>query len=114
MSQPYENTLDVRRSDGSIDMELLAKTLNVQESELVSSVGLSGQGVQEVQCQLNEAVQLLDRVTPWAGTPRDAYQWFCSQPIAELGGKTAKEMVRAGRASVVQAHLDRIAEGGYA
>lgn len=114
MSQSSENTLQVRRSDGSIDMELLARTLRVTESKLAASVGLSGQDSQEAQRRLNELVRLLERVTPWAGNPRDAFHWFCHRPIASFGGKTAKEMVQAGRASLVETHLDRIAHGGYA
>ena len=95
-------------------MELLARTLGVAEAELAASVGLSGQEAREVQHRLNVLVELLECVLPWSGDFQTAYDWYCSRPIAGFGGKIAQDLVQAGRASAVDAYLDRIADGGYA
>ena len=114
MNQTSESTLDVRRSDGSVDLESLARTLGVTVAELAASIGLSTQERREVQHRLNVLVDLLERVMPWSGDFQTAYDWYCSRPIAGFGGKTAQDLVQEGRASAVEAYLDRIAAGGYA
>ena len=122
MSMPSECTINARRPDGSVDVTRLAGVLQVTETELAAAVGLcgdSGPGQSwhdspEGQSRLNWLVELLERVTPWAGDPRAAYAWYCSQPIAGFGGMTAQDLVKAGRTSAVETYLDRIAAGGYA
>ena len=122
MSMPSECTINARRPDGSVDVAVLAGILHVTEAELGATVGLSGdssagqswQDSPEGQSRLSGLVDLLERVTPWAGDPRAAYAWYCSQPIAGFGGMTAQDLVKAGRTSAVETYLDRIAAGGYA
>ena len=113
MNQTSESTLDVRRSDGSVDLESLARTLGVTVAELAASIGLSTQERREVQHRLNVLVDLLERVMPWSGDFQTAYDWYCSKPIAGFGDKAAQDLLKAGRASAVQADLDRVADGGY-
>lgn len=122
MSKSSESTLDVRRSDGSIDRASLAGILHVTEAELAASIGLSGdsaagesgQDSPEAQRRLVELVALLERVVPSSGDPRAAYEWYRSEPLAGFGGQTAQELVQNGKMSAVEAYLDRIAVGGYA
>ena len=119
---PSESTTNARRPDGSVDVVALAGILNVTEAELAATVGLSGDSdpgqswhdSPEGQSRLNWLVELLERVTPWAGDPRAAYTWYCSQPIAGFGGMTAQDLVKADRASAVESYMDRITAGGYA
>ena len=114
MTHSSERILGVRRSAGSVNIASLARTLGITEAELADSVGLSGQEASDIQYRLNVMVELLGRVMPWSGDIRTAYDWYCSQPIAGFGDKTAQDLLKAGRASAVQAYLDRIADGGYA
>lgn len=122
MSMSTNYTIDARRSDGSIDLTALADVVHVSQAELAASLDLpsefdasvSRQSSPETQHRLSVLVDLLERVTPWAGDPQTAYQWFCDQPIAGFGGQTAQQLVKAGRVSAVEAYLDRIADGGYA
>ena len=119
---PPESTINARRPDGSVDVAALAGILNVTETELAATVGLSGdfgaeqswQDSPEGQSRLHWLVELLERVTPWTGGPRAAYAWYCSQPIAGFGGMTAQDLVKADRASAVESYMDRITAGGYA
>lgn len=122
MSMSTDYTIDARRSDGSIDLTALADVLHVSQADLAASLeppaesdaGASGQSSPETQHRLSVLVELLERVTPWAGDPQTAFQWFCSEPIAGFGGMTAQQLVKAGRASEVETYLDRISDGGYA
>ena len=114
MTHSSESILGVRRSDGSVDIASLARTLGVTEAELAESVELSGQETSDIQYRLNVLVELLERVMPWSGDFQTAYDWYCSQPIAGFGDTTAQDLLKEGRASAVHAYLDRIADGGYA
>lgn len=48
------------------------------------------------------------------GDKARAVVWFLHQPLAGFDGKTAAELVAAGQADAVIAHLDVLREGGYA
>lgn len=117
-----EYKLSTRRPDGSIDIAMLAEILAVSEAELAESIGANsepvaaerGKAPNEEQERLFALVDLIERLTPTSGDPRTAYDWYCSHPIAGYGGETAQDLVKSGRLSALAAHLDRIADGGYA
>ncbi len=115
MSKSLEWKINARRPDGSVDVPALAKILHITEAELAAAVGLHGDpDSPEGQSQWSWLVELLEKVTPWAGDPKAAYAWYCSQPIVGFGDQTAQDLVQAGKASSVDAYLNRIADGGYA
>lgn len=117
-----EYTINARRPDGSVDITKLATIVHATETDVAESIGLAEtsaarsqeNGSSEEQQRLVKLVELLEHVAAWAGDPRTAYQWFCHQPIAGFGGRTAQQLVKAGRVSAVEAYLKRIADGGYA
>jgi hypothetical protein len=43
-----------------------------------------------------------------------AYAWYRSEPLSGFGDLTAGELVKRGLADAVLAHLNRVAEGGFA
>lgn len=43
-----------------------------------------------------------------------AVLWFRHQPLAGFDGQTAEELVAAGHADAVLAHLETLRDGGYA
>ena len=57
--------------------------------------------------------QILDRIEVWAGSRIQAKKWYCSYPIAALGGLTAEQLVSEGRIEDLVAYLDHIETGGY-
>lgn len=122
MSQSTEYKLSTRRSDGLIDIAMLAQILSVSESELAESIGAtsdpdateSGKAVLEEQERLVALVNLIERLIPCSGDPKAAYDWYRSQPLPGFGEKTAQDLVQSGRLSALEAHLDRIGNGGYA
>jgi transcriptional regulator with XRE-family HTH domain len=100
----------------------LATRLGVTQVELAAAAGLSRDAVSKTarrnspatQARLRVLLGILNRVTPWAGSPLMAFAWYRSQPLPEFGDLTAEDLVKQGRAEAVQGYLSRIAEGGYA
>jgi len=43
-----------------------------------------------------------------------AFGWFVHQQLPSLDNETAASLLRKGRVELVQAHISRIAVGGYA
>lgn len=61
-----------------------------------------------------EMLEIVARVTSWAGGPLQAMAWFRGQPIAAFGDRTAESLVKSGQAAAVRDYLDSIALGGFA
>ena len=40
--------------------------------------------------------------------------WYCAQPIAAFGDRTAEALVKEGKAAVVREYLDFLAQGNFA
>lgn len=122
MNHSPEPLREARRVDGSIDTRVLAEILQVDEAEIQASIGaFGGTDAQAVdgesgalQARMDVLLRILEQVSPWAGGPRAAYDWYCSEAIASLGGRTARDLVEEGRADDVENYLQRIDHGGYA
>ena len=114
--------MEVRRADGSIDTRVLGEVLQVSEAELHASIGAfdgtdaqgADGGPSTLQARMDALLRILEQVSPWAGGPRAAYDWYCSEAIASLGGRTARDLVKVGRADAVENYLQRMDPGGYA
>ncbi len=113
---------DVTNSDGQIAAERLVACLRITKKELAVVTGLSLDAVskqsrlanRKTQARLRHTVDIINRVAPWAGSVALAFAWFRSEPLPSFGDKTARELVRDGRAEDVMKYLERIAEGGFA
>jgi uncharacterized protein (DUF2384 family) len=68
-----------------------------------------------VQARLGEVARVVVTAADLLGgdTPR-AVVWFRHQPLAGFDGRTAEELVAAGHADAVLAHLEMLRDGGYA
>lgn len=69
---------------------------------------------QLVQKSLEPVVRLLAAAEQLTGDSDRAIVWFRHQPIAGHDGRTAFELVEAGHADVVLAHLEDLQDGAYA
>jgi uncharacterized protein (DUF2384 family) len=65
-----------------------------------------------VQARLGEIARIITRAADLAGDEGKAILWFKHQPISGFD-KTAEELVEEGRADLVLADLERMAEGVY-
>ena len=61
-----------------------------------------------------EMLEIVARVSPWAGGRVQAMAWYRAEPIPAFGGRTAESLVKEGKAAAVRDYLDRVALGGFA
>lgn len=66
------------------------------------------------QGRLAEMLEIVHRVSAWAGGERQALAWYRSEPIPAFGDRTAESLVKDGKAAAVRDYLDMVAVGGYA
>lgn len=107
---------------GGVETTSLAKLLHITKQELAAATGLSRDAVTKTsrihsistQSRLREAVDVINRVIPWAGSIELAFAWYRSQPIPSFGDKTAEDLLKEGKGQALRDYLSRIAEGGYA
>lgn len=67
-----------------------------------------------VQKSLEPVVRILAAAEQLTGDADRAIVWFRHQPIAGYNGQTALELVEAGHADAVMAHLEDLRNGIYA
>lgn len=67
-----------------------------------------------VQKSLAPVVRILAAAEELTGDADRAIVWFRHQPIAGYGGRTALDLVEAGQAEAVMAHLEDLRDGSYA
>ncbi|WP_299821662.1 MbcA/ParS/Xre antitoxin family protein [uncultured Jannaschia sp.] len=88
-------------------------------AEVASSAGLGRDAVQRrervasdrVQSRLRQMVEIVNKVEPRFGSALMAYAWYRSEPLPGLGGRTAMQMVREGRADAVLDLIDAVDAG---
>ena len=113
---------DLIRGDGTVDIDMLVDGLHLSKIELARVLGMSRDAVSKTsrlasrasQRKLRDLVEILTRVSPWAGSIPQAFAWYTSQPLPSFGDRTAADLVREGRADAVKSYISRIALGGYA
>jgi uncharacterized protein (DUF2384 family) len=122
MSAAAEDLTALLSQSGTVETGQLADVLHVTKTELARATGLSRDAVTrrdraaspKTQQRLRDTVEIINRVTPWAGSTARAFAWFRSQPLPSFGDKTAEDLLKEGRAEAVLAYLSRLADGGYA
>jgi hypothetical protein len=123
MSSGEPTLLDgIRGPQGLIDPERLSRLVRVSPRDLATTLGLSLADASAptewasstVQDRLSEFTRIIQRVLPWCGSPRRAFEWFQSQAIPGFGDQTPAALVRTDRAEDVLSYLGGIAAGGFA
>lgn len=107
---------------GFVAADALLNDLHITKREFAAAIGLSHASMirkdrlysVSTQQRLRQAMEILRRIEPWAGSISAAWSWFRTYPIAPLGDLTAEELLSRGRADDLRAYLSHIAEGGYA
>jgi hypothetical protein len=113
---------DLTLPDGTVNLDLLVRSVHLSRTELAGVLGMSRDAMSNsarlrskaAQRKLRDLVEILARVSPWAGSVPQAFAWFTSQPLPSFGQQTAADLFREGRADAVKAYISRIAVGGYA
>ena len=100
----------------------IAAAWRTTSTEVAASAGLGRDAVQRrervasdrVQSRLRQMVEIVNKVEPRFGSALMAYAWYRSEPLPGLGGRTAMQMVREGRADAVLDLIDAVDAGIHA
>jgi hypothetical protein len=107
---------------GLIAIDRVLRLLGMSKVQLAETAGLKPETLykrtrlraDKTQSRMREMLEIVGRVSQWAGGENQALAWYRAQPIAALGGRTAEALVKSGQASAVRDYLDHIAMGGFA
>ena len=107
---------------GKLPVEDVAQSLGMSKAQLAETAGVSidtlyrtnRAGSAKTQTRLREMLEIVDRVSDWAGGKDQAMAWYRAEPIPEFGGRTAESLVKDGKATAVRDYLDHVALGGFA
>ena len=119
LSTPLEAVYD-RRLNG-ISPDKVAATLHVSLAEVARIADVHRNTLTrapasaKVQARLGDVMRILADAADLLGDDvGKAALWFCHQPLAGFDGQTAEELVIAGHAAAVLAHLAMLRQGNYA
>jgi uncharacterized protein (DUF2384 family) len=106
---------------GAIMPDRLAASLKAQLSDVARIAGVhrnslaSAPTSPKVQARLGEVARILAEAAELLdGDENKAAVWFRHQPLAGFDGETAEDLVAAGHAAAVRAHLRMLRDGAYA
>jgi len=107
---------------GEVAIDRVADSFGMSKGQLAETVGLSREALYKparmravkTQSRLREMLEIINRISDWAGGKNQAMAWYRAQPIPAFGGRTAESVVKSGQAGAVRDYLDHIATGGFA
>lgn len=107
---------------GNVAVDRVAERLGISRKQLATTAGVSPESIGEAsqpavpmaEERLRDMLEIVARVSTWAGGERQALAWYRAQPLSAFGGRTPEALVKSGEAATVRDYLDHIAIGGYA
>lgn len=108
--------------DGVIEAERVGERFGITKIQVAEMTGLKREALHRrertvapsTQSRLREVLEIVGRVTDWAGGEKQALAWYRGEPLPSFGGRTAESLVKDGKAAAVRDFLDRVATGGFA
>ncbi|WP_026613667.1 MbcA/ParS/Xre antitoxin family protein [Ensifer aridi] len=108
--------------DGKIAVQQVADGFGMSKTQLAETAGLARETLYrpersrgtKTQSRIREMLEIIGRVTEWAGGKEQAMAWYRAQPLPAFGGRTAEALVKDGKAAAVRDYLDHMALGGFA
>jgi hypothetical protein len=106
---------------GKIAINRLADGFGMSKTQLAETDGLARETLYrpermsgtKTQGRLREMLEIISRVTKWAGGKEQAMAWYRAQPLSAFGGRTAEALVKDGKAAAVRDYLDHVAPEGF-
>jgi hypothetical protein len=107
---------------GHVAIQRVADGFGMSKGQLAETVGLGREtfhkaaraNAAKTQSRLREMLEIVSRISVWAGGKDQAMAWYRAQPIAAFGDRTAEALVKSGQAAAVRDYLDHLAMGGFA
>lgn len=114
--------VDYLDAGGKVAIQRVAEEFGWSKSQLAETVGLSREALYKAgrrhaaktQGRMREMLEIITRVSEWAGGKGQAMAWYRAEPIPAFGGRTAESLVKAGLAGALRDYLDSLAVGGFA
>jgi hypothetical protein len=110
---PKPVKLETAASQLGMSSAQLLETAGVKSRKLRSDVTLTKLG-KTAQARLQEMLEIVSRISLWAGGKEQAVAWYRAEPIPAFGSRTAESLVKEGKAAAVRDYLDHVATGGFA
>ena len=118
----FSSALIIASRRGTVMADDVAQSLGMSKAQLAETAGLSVEtlyradraGSAKTQSRLKEVLEIVGRVSAWAGGKDQAMAWYRAEPLPEFGGRTAESLVKDGKAAAVRDYLDHVALGGFA
>ncbi|MER8555108.1 DUF2384 domain-containing protein [Mesorhizobium sp. M1217] len=107
---------------GKIAVDQVADSFGMSKGQLAQTAGLARETLYrpersrtaKTQGRLREMLEIISRVTDWAGGKEQAMAWYRAQPLPAFGERTAEALVKDGKAAAIRDYLDHMALGGFA
>ena len=108
--------------NGKVVVKRVAEDFGMSQGQLAETVGLNREAVYKVkrtyapktQSRVREMLEIVARVSGWAGGKNQAMAWYRAEPIPAFGGRTAESIVKTGQATALRDYLDALAMGSFA
>ena len=115
-------TIALRDDRNNLLIDRVANRFGMSKTQLAQTIGLRPENLQRAkraaaprtQIRVTEMLEIVGRVTAWAGGEKQAMAWYRAEPIPAFGGRTAESLVKDGHAAAVRDYLDHVATGGFA
>ena len=109
-------------SKGAVSLDAVARSFGFSKTQLAATVGLSVEtlyradrsAAPKTQARVKEMLEIVSRVSEWAGGKHQAMAWYRAEPLPPFGDRTAESLVKDGKAAAVRDFLDHVALGGFA
>ncbi|WP_245428519.1 MbcA/ParS/Xre antitoxin family protein [Kumtagia ephedrae] len=109
-------------TDGMVDIDHVVERFGMSKGQFAETIGLAPETLRrtsrltaaKTQSRITEMLEIIARVTGWAGGEKQAMAWYRAEPIPAFGGRTAESLVKDGKANAVRDYLDHVAMGGFA
>src|SRR5205814_888486 len=91
---------------GRVAIRRVAESFGMSKSQLAETMGLGREtfhkaartNAAKTQSRAREMLEIVSRVSAWAGGKDQAMAWYRAQPIAAFGDRTAEALVKSGQA----------------
>lgn len=108
--------------DGTVEIDQMVERFGMSKGQFAETVGLAPETLRrtsrltaaKTQARITEMLEIIARVTEWAGGEKRAMAWYRAEPIPAFGGRTAESLVKDGKATALRDYLDHLALGGFA
>jgi hypothetical protein len=119
LTAPLSGFIDAK---GYLAITEVADSFGMSKSQLAETIGLGRETLYKAaraeaartQSRVREMLEIIGRISAWAGGKEQAMAWYRAQPIPAFGGRTAESLVKSGQAGPLRDYLDHIAMGGFA